>query len=216
MAVNECQRLNIITIEDLIDWRELRRFVKQYEKIQNDKEPLTIIIRSEGGQSEPTNDILKILDNHSGIKLCYIHEYALSAGTVIAFHCDKIFMEKNSMLSPIDPWIRFSQFDVPHSVLEDFAPLELDSETYEYVMQLYHESQKDLQTIFSIKKLNTQQQNEFKQLFFDINVPHNTIYSPSELVHLGLNITIGLHSDIYDIINDRFIPRIDFVNMLKN
>ncbi|AYV80886.1 MAG: serine dehydrogenasease [Harvfovirus sp.] len=198
-----CPRLNIITILGNIDEEEFKQFEHQYEQIQNNREPLTIIIYSLGGYVFYAREMLKLLNQHQGAKYCYVHRIAASAASVITLHCDKIFMDRGTMIGPIDPLIRIPFTFEYRPILEILSIEPNNTRTYKLAMDIYSETQIYLKKIFSIRKLNILKQTKFKELFFNKNVPHDERYFSPELIYSGLDINVELNQDITDIMNDK-------------
>ncbi|AYV77799.1 MAG: hypothetical protein Edafosvirus1_130 [Edafosvirus sp.] len=73
--------------------------------------PITIIIRSTGGACRPTRKIINVLQQHKGHITCYIHEFANSCGTMIAFCANTVRMKPNYYVSPIDAQISLDEMN---------------------------------------------------------------------------------------------------------
>lgn len=73
-----------------------------FTKIDSDK-TLDIILNTTGGSLTAAEMICNALINHKGQTNVFIPDYAFSAGSIIALACDKIYLEKNAVMSQVDP-----------------------------------------------------------------------------------------------------------------
>lgn len=79
---------------------------------------LDLILHTPGGNLSATDAIVRYLGKsfHGDIE-CFVPQLAMSAGTMIACACNKIYMGEHSSLGPIDP--QFNGISA-HGVLEEF------------------------------------------------------------------------------------------------
>lgn len=75
----------------------------------NSDKNIIILIRSMGGYISSSDSMLNLLDIHKPTKHAYVPSYAMSAATLLALSCDKIYMNKYAAIGPTDPQI--SVFD---------------------------------------------------------------------------------------------------------
>ncbi|WP_457611857.1 SDH family Clp fold serine proteinase, partial [Methanocaldococcus sp.] len=85
-----------ISIEDSED---ILRAIRNAPK---DK-PIDLIIHTPGGLVLAATQIAKALKNHPAETRVIVPHYAMSGGTLIALAADKIIMDKNAVLGPVDP-----------------------------------------------------------------------------------------------------------------
>lgn len=170
--------------------------------------PLTIIIRSSGGHYLASKMITQLLDDHQGHKTCYIDNYAFSAGSVIAMHCQQIKMNSKSMLSPID-----TQYSINDD--KSFSYLQLLNDVilcarydieYEDVIKTCQKDEKHARFILQIHKSKVPVRR-FKKKFMSLEADHHEKeYSYNDIKHLGLNILFGeFPLDIRRVIYNHFI-----------
>ena len=96
-----------ISIEDSED---ILRAIRDAPK---DK-PIDLIIHTPGGLVLAATQIAKALKNHPAETRVIVPHYAMSGGTLIALAADKIIMDKNAVLGPVDP--QLGQYPAPSIV----------------------------------------------------------------------------------------------------
>ncbi|ACX72252.1 protein of unknown function DUF114 [Methanocaldococcus vulcanius M7] len=96
-----------ITIEDS---EEILRAIRSAPK---DK-PIDLIIHTPGGLVLAATQIAKALKNHPSETRVIVPHYAMSGGTLIALAADKIIMDENAVLGPVDP--QLGQYPAPSIV----------------------------------------------------------------------------------------------------
>ncbi|WP_017981076.1 SDH family Clp fold serine proteinase [Methanocaldococcus villosus] len=96
-----------ISIEDSED---ILRAIRSAPK---DK-PIDLIIHTPGGLVLAATQIAKALKEHPAETRVIIPHYAMSGGTLIALAADKIIMDKNAVLGPVDP--QLGQYPAPSIV----------------------------------------------------------------------------------------------------
>jgi hypothetical protein len=95
------------TIINMDDYNSLIIFAKNL-KLEN-KQNIDIIINSYGGDISSNNLFLHIIEQLSkthNIKT-YIHNYAMSAGTLLFLSGDTLYMDEYDIISPTDPQIPY-------------------------------------------------------------------------------------------------------------
>jgi ClpP class serine protease len=65
--------------------------------------PIDIILHTPGGVVLAAEQIAWALKRRTGEVTVYVPHYAMSGGTLIALAADKIVMDKNAVLGPVDP-----------------------------------------------------------------------------------------------------------------
>ncbi len=96
-----------ITIEDS---EEILRAIRLAPK---DK-PIDLIIHTPGGLVLAATQIAKALKAHPAETRVIVPHYAMSGGTLIALAADKIIMDENAVLGPVDP--QLGQYPAPSIV----------------------------------------------------------------------------------------------------
>ena len=96
---------------------DMNRFMTVLHKLDR-KKGLDLILHTPGGDPNVTESLINYLRSIYGTNIqAFVPQLAMSAGTMIACACQKIFMGKHSNLGPIDPQLN----GIPvHSVIEQF------------------------------------------------------------------------------------------------
>jgi ClpP class serine protease len=68
-------------------------------------QPIDLILHTPGGMVLAAEQIAKALLQHRGPVTVFVPHYAMSGGTLIALAADKIVMDPNAVLGPVDPQI---------------------------------------------------------------------------------------------------------------
>ncbi|AYV82438.1 MAG: hypothetical protein Hyperionvirus1_17 [Hyperionvirus sp.] len=192
------QKQNVLIIDGAIGPALFKRFEAEYKSIGKTDKPLTLIIRSRGGAAFETLKFINILQKHKGKLTCYIHEYAMSAGTIIALMCDQIYLA-NGCISPID----CQPFGLPVFKLlmnRYYKKFFSNSFHYKYLETSYKGNILIANHIAAVHSLNRDQYTKFLDLFINVNVMHQTPYYFKDIRDLGLKIN-----------NDRFPEEIGVI-----
>lgn len=91
--------------------------------------PLDLVLHTPGGLVLAAEQIAHALIRHEGPVTVFVPHYAMSGGTLIALAADKIVMDENAVLGPVDPQVgQFAAASIL-SVLEVKNVNEIDDET---------------------------------------------------------------------------------------
>ncbi len=91
--------------------------------------PIVMIIHTPGGLALAASQIASALARHKSEVIVIIPHYAMSGGTLIALSADKIIMDHNAVLGPVDPQIGQMPAASILKVLESKKPEDIDDET---------------------------------------------------------------------------------------
>ncbi|ASJ05918.1 SDH family Clp fold serine proteinase [Thermococcus pacificus] len=111
-----------ISIEDS---EEILRAIRTAPK---DK-PIDLIVHTPGGLVLAATQIAKALKEHPAETRVIVPHYAMSGGTLIALAADKIIMDPNAVLGPVDP--QLGQYPAPSILraVEKKGPEKVDDQT---------------------------------------------------------------------------------------
>jgi hypothetical protein len=183
--------------------------MKFMECIKNtDYDELDIIINSIGGDIFSCDSIVNILLSYKGIKTAYIPYYAFSAASVIAFSCDKMYIDKFAQLGPVDPQISVS---LNNDSDEEYIPVktlikmnrrgvlnkELMISYYEGKL-LYDDGIRMFKKILG-NKYEPKIKNKMVNEFCSGKYPHSRPFNVADLRNMGLNFNTNIPKDINQI-----------------
>jgi len=92
--------------------------------------PLELILHTPGGLVLAAEQIAEALLKHPATVTVYVPHYAMSGGTLIALAANRIVMDPNAVLGPVDPQIGNYPAASVLSVLERKSADQIDDETY--------------------------------------------------------------------------------------
>lgn len=87
---------------DIGDSEEILRAIHQTDA----ETPLDLVIHTPGGIMLAGEQIARALSAHEGEVTVFVPHHALSGGTLIALAADRIVMDPNAVLGPVDPQIQ--------------------------------------------------------------------------------------------------------------
>lgn len=165
------------------------------------------IIHTNGGDTDLANFITYILKQHKVHVESYIPRIALSAGSFIAFASNTIYMNWYSSMGPIDTQVTHNyNFSNDEEMDETFAAKHImNVKNQENVLtklraleaSSYHSDDK-----FIISRIfNSNKSKKIIKNFLETPHSHSIRYGPKDLQQFGLNVKIGIPSNIIEIFN---------------
>lgn len=73
------------------------------------EQPIALILHTPGGLVLAASQIAMALKKHKGEKIVIVPHYAMSGGTLVALAADKIIMDPDAVLGPLDPQLQTPQ-----------------------------------------------------------------------------------------------------------
>ena len=70
------------------------------------EQPIALILHTPGGLVLAASQIAMALKKHKGEKIVIVPHYAMSGGTLVALAADKIIMDPDAVLGPLDPQLQ--------------------------------------------------------------------------------------------------------------
>lgn len=87
-----------------IDIEDSMSILEAIRKTPDDK-PIDFVVHTPGGLVLASSQIARALANHKAEVRVIVPHYAMSGGTLLALAADKIVMDRNAVLGPVDPQI---------------------------------------------------------------------------------------------------------------
>ena len=91
-----------IPVRRFIREEDAEAVLRQIRRVPPDK-PIDLIIHTPGGMLLAAFQIAAALKAHKGKVTVFVPHYAMSGGTLIALAADRIVMDRNAFLGPVDP-----------------------------------------------------------------------------------------------------------------
>jgi ClpP class serine protease len=110
---------------DIHDSEQVLRAIK----LTDPKVPIDLILHTPGGLVLATEQIAMALCRHPGKVTVFVPHYAMSGGTLLALAADKIVMDENAVLGPVDPQLGQWPANSILKAVEQKAVNEVDDET---------------------------------------------------------------------------------------
>lgn len=189
----------VLRYVDINDSEEILRAIK----LTDDEIPIDIILHTPGGLVLASEQIALALAKRKGKVSIFIPHYAMSGGTLIALAADKIHMDANAVMGPVDPQI--GQFPAV-SILN--------------LLKRKDVNKVDDQTLIfaDISKKAIKQVNDFIKLIAGFHYPRNSAnklantltsgnwthdypITVEEAEKIGFRIEVGLPEEVYQLMN---------------
>lgn len=109
-------------IARFIDIEDSEQVLRAIRLTQEDV-PIDLVLHTPGGLVLASEQIAQALKRHRGDVTVFVPHYAMSGGTLVALAADKIVMDPNAVLGPVDPQLGSQQGAFPAASI--LAALEL-------------------------------------------------------------------------------------------
>ena len=161
------------------------KFKKDLELLKDEPE-IKLKIKTYGGSGFNAMLICNLIYHFKGEITCYIDEYAMSAGSLIAFSCNKIIMKKTANMGQVDAQISFIPINFLLKSLGDKVD-EMNSFErflYNYALSVNNSFLPNFKKNLS-KNYTDDVIEKICDKFFFIDKHHSTLIFPQELDFLG-------------------------------
>ncbi|AMQ18269.1 SDH family Clp fold serine proteinase [Thermococcus peptonophilus] len=181
-----------ISIEDS---EEVLRAIRSAPK---DK-PIDLIIHTPGGLVLAATQIARALKEHPAETRVIVPHYAMSGGTLIALAADKIIMDPNAVLGPVDP--QLGQYPAPSILraVEKKGPEKVDDQTL-ILADVAEKAIKQVQDfVFNLlkDKYGEEKARELAQILTEGRWTHDYPITVDHARELGLNVETDVPEEVY-------------------
>ncbi|XRO74590.1 SDH family Clp fold serine proteinase [Methanocaldococcus sp. 28A] len=181
-----------ITIEDS---EEILRAIRSAPK---DK-PIDLIIHTPGGLVLAATQIAKALKAHPAETRVIVPHYAMSGGTLIALAADKIIMDENAVLGPVDP--QLGQYPAPSIVraVEQKGVEKVDDQTL-ILADIAKKAINQVQNfVYNLLKdrYGEEKAKELSKTLTEGRWTHDYPITVEEAKKLGLNVDTNVPDEVY-------------------
>ncbi|WP_135506276.1 SDH family Clp fold serine proteinase [Roseovarius aestuariivivens] len=189
--------MNVSRMIDLEDAQSIIRAIKATPK----DTPIDLVIHTPGGLVLAAMQIARAVEAHPARVTVFVPIYAMSGGTLIALAADEIVMGEFSMLGPIDPQIMgISAASIVAA--RDAKPVEHVSDV---ALVLADVSDKAIAQVkagaveIMTPRLPRDKACALADTLASGRWTHDYALTPAEATELGLPITVGMPSEILDL-----------------
>lgn len=168
--------------------------------------PIDLILHTPGGLVLATEQIAKALVRHRAKVTVFVPHYAMSGGTMLAMAADEIVMDENAVLGPVDPQLGNMPAASVLRVIREKPISEIDDQTLinadiaeKAIRQVQRFVRSILEDNFPQQKIQAENVDKIIEALTTGQVTHDYPLSVEEARALGLPITVGLPTAIYDL-----------------
>ncbi|WP_456419258.1 SDH family Clp fold serine proteinase [Methanocaldococcus infernus] len=183
-----------ITIEDS---EEILRAIR----LTPDNMPIDLIIHTPGGIALAAEQIALALKEHKAETRVIVPHYAMSGGTLIALAADKIIMDKNAVLGPVDP--QLGQYPAASIIETYYKKGEKVSDEFLVLYDVAKKAIKQMEDfVYELlkDKYGEEKAKELAKILTEGRWTHDYPLTVSKLKELGLEIDTNVPKKVYKLL----------------
>lgn len=168
--------------------------------------PIDLILHTPGGLVLATEQIARALIRHPAKVSVFVPHYAMSGGTMLALAADEIVMDPNAVLGPVDPQLGNFPAASILKVVQDKPISEVDDQTLimaDLSRKAINQVQRFVRTLLKDDipqpKIAPENIERIVDTLTTGQVTHDYPITVEEATELGLPITVGLPTSIYNL-----------------
>lgn len=168
--------------------------------------PIDLILHTPGGLVLATEQIARALIRHKAKVTVFVPHYAMSGGTMLALAADEIVMDANAVLGPVDPQLGNMAAASVIKVVEQKPIEKIDDQTLimaDLSRKAIAQVQRFVRTLLNDDipqpKIDPENVEKIIQFLTTGQVTHDYPVTVEEATSLGLPVTVGLPSAIYNL-----------------
>ena len=168
--------------------------------------PIDMILHTPGGLVLATEQIARALIRHKAKVTVFVPHYAMSGGTMLALAADEIVMDANAVLGPVDPQLGNMAAASVLKVVEQKPIDKIDDQTLimaDLSRKAIAQVQRFVRTLLNDDipqpKINPENVEKIIEFLTTGQVTHDYPVTVEEATSLGLPVTVGLPSEIYNL-----------------
>ncbi len=170
--------------------------------------PIMLVLHTPGGLVLAASQIARALKSHPAEKVVVVPHYAMSGGTLIALTADKIIMDQNAVLGPLDPQLGGpggSYLPAPSilKAVEVKGRDKVDDETLILadVAEKSMKQVKDLVIDLLKDKLGEDAASRIADRLVSGYYTHDYPLTVDQLRDMGLNVSTDVPPEVYELMN---------------
>jgi len=187
-----------------------------------DDVPIDLILHTPGGLVLAATQIAMAIKKHPADVRVIIPHYAMSGGTLIALAADKLIMDENAVLGPIDPQLGALMKMYPAASLLKVAEIKDPNKMDDETLILIDVAKKALDQVRSLVhkllegKLKEDEIEEVCKKLTEGRWTHDYPLTVEDLREMKLKVEVGLPEEIYRLMRlypqpARFTPTVEYV-----
>jgi|GEM_PF-113531 len=191
--------------------------MKQYIKVEDAEsilrairnvppgKPIDMIIHTPGGILFSAYQIARALKEHKGRTTVFIPHYAMSGGTMIALAADKIVMDKDAIIGPLDPQLVEGKTALPAVSLVDIPHFKKWDEIDDSTIVLIDQAKKSLKQVREMVtsllagRMSPEQIQKVIDRLTGGQVTHDYPIFHEEAKKLGLPVSTEMPPEVYEL-----------------
>lgn len=170
-------------------------------RLTPDEKPIDIVVHTPGGLVLAAEQIAHAIKKHPAEVRVIVPHYAMSGGTLLALAADKIIMDENAVLGPVDPQI--GNYPAPSILkIEERKSIdEIDDETLilSDIASKALKQVKELVKDLLIDKMDDNDAEELADTLTKGNWTHDYPITVEKLEKMGISVNTDLIKEIYQL-----------------
>ncbi len=187
----------VIRFIDINDSEEVMRAIR----LTDPEVPIDLILHTPGGLVLASLQIAHAIRRHTGKVTVFVPHYAMSGGSMIALAADKIVMDPNAVLGPVDPQVGTYPAVSLLSVLEEKNKDRIDDETLVYADVGRKAIRQVKEEVFELllSKMEQEKAEELADLLSRGHWTHDHPITFEDAKKLGLPVSSEMPKEIYEL-----------------
>ncbi len=168
--------------------------------------PIMLILHTPGGLVLAASQIARALKQHRAEKVVVVPHYAMSGGTLIALAADKIIMDENAVLGPLDPQLAGPQGSYyPAPSIVRAVEIKGKDKVSDETLILADEAEKAMKQVKDLvfmllkDRLGEQKALEVADRLVSGYYTHDYPLTVEQLRELGLNVSTDVPPEVYQL-----------------
>ena len=161
--------------------------------------PIDLVIHTPGGLILSSEQIAMALRRHRGKVTIFVPHYAMSGGTLLCLAADKVVMDENAVLGPVDP--RIGEYPAASILLVPRLkpPEEIEDRTF-ILVDIAAKAQNQMRefvTVLLRDRMDAERADRLSRLLTQGTWTHDYPITFEEARDLGLPVTPGMPAGVY-------------------
>jgi len=172
-------------------------------RLTPDEMPIDIVLHTPGGLVLAAEQIAHAIRRHPAPVTVFVPHYAMSGGTLIALAADKIVLDENAVMGPVDPQLGNYPAASILKVLEQKPIKEIEDET----LIMADIAQKAISQVKSLvlnilkEKMPEQKAVELASKLTEGHWTHDYPLTCQELAEMGINVCNEMPEEVYSLMS---------------